>query len=187
MKVVLGAQRPAASRCRVWTRARATSPAEGLPSATCDVHRSRVQPLPGEGVDATFERVRARLFAYDIFPPRWVRYVVCPGPTISTGSLIVQRTGVGALNVESAVRVVTTWDTTDRGERDAGFRYVTLEGHPERGVASFSLRRHASGEVMLTIDARSEAGTIVARIGRPVARRLQLAITRAAVRRLSEA
>ena len=60
--------------------------------------------------------------------------------------------------------MVDIWDTDAGGAREAGFRYVTLEGHPERGVASFAVRRNSSGDVQLILDARSQAGTLMARL-----------------------
>jgi uncharacterized protein (UPF0548 family) len=130
-------------------------------------------------------RIRRQLFAYDIFPPSIVRFILCPGPTIEVGRLIVQRAGVGPIRLESAVRVVEVWDTNAGDDREAGFRYVTLAGHPERGAASFAVCRDSLGVVQLILDARSQPGTLMTRISRPVARRVQLAATKAAVKRLS--
>jgi uncharacterized protein (UPF0548 family) len=151
----------------------ATSPPEGLPTGIYDRHQAQVHCLPGEDADAAFDRVRRHLFAYDIFPPKLIRFVLCPGPNIETGGLIVQRAGVGPLRLESAVRVVEVWDRDADGAREAGFRYVTLAWHPERGVASFAVHRDKSGNVQLTLEARSQAGTLITRLGRPVARRVQ--------------
>jgi uncharacterized protein (UPF0548 family) len=145
-----------------------------------EVHRRR-----GEDADAAFDRIRRQLFAYDIFPPKLIRFVLCPGRTVELGGLIVQRAGFGPIRLESAVRVVDVWDRDADNARDAGFRYVTLAGHPERGVASFAVHRDPSGIVTLTLDARSQAGTLVSRVGRPIARRVQMGATRAAVTRLS--
>ena len=139
-----------------------------------------------EDADAAFERIRARLFAYDIFPSRVMRNVICPGPAIERGTLIVQQVGIGPLRLEFAVRVVEVWDRATDGQRDLGFRYVTLAGHPERGVASFAVHRDESEVVRLTLDARSQAGTLLSHLGRPIARPAQLAITKAALKRLVE-
>jgi uncharacterized protein (UPF0548 family) len=183
---VLGAATPEAARCALWRVMPATSPADGAPGATRDVHDAPVLRHAAEDPDAAFDRVRRRLFAYDVFPPRVVGFRICSGGTVAPGALIIQRVGAAALRVEFAVRVVEVWDRRDGGSRDAGFRYVTLRGHPERGAASFRVRRDASGGVRLTLEARSEAGTWLTRVARPAARLLQLALTGAALRRLAE-
>jgi uncharacterized protein (UPF0548 family) len=138
-----------------------------------------------ESADAAFERIRAQLFAYNIFPPSLISFALCAGRKIELDGLIVQRAGVGPIRLESAVRVVDVWDKDAGDGREAGFRYVTLAGHPERGVASFAVRRDSSGDVRLILDARSQAGTLMARLGRPVARRVQMAATNAAMERLA--
>jgi len=186
MRLVVSRQTPGSEACARWDEAAPTSPPEGLPTGIYDRHQRQVRLLDGEDPDAAFDRIRTQLFAYDIFPSNLIRFVICPGRTVEPGAPIVQRAGVGPIRLESAVRVVDAWDRDTDGERDAGFRYVTLAGHPERGVASFAVHRDKSGEVGLTLDARSQAGTPVTRLGRPIARRVQLAATRAALKRLSE-
>jgi uncharacterized protein (UPF0548 family) len=185
VRLVLSSRTPGREACTRWNDAAPTSPPEGLPTGIYDRHQAHVRLLNGEDADTAFGRIRTRLFVYDIFPPNLIRFVLCPDRAIESDTLIVQRAGIGPIRLESAVRVVETWDRDADGERDAGFRYVTLAGHPERGVASFSVRRDSSGDVRLTLDARSDAGTLITRIGRPVARRVQLAATKAALNRLA--
>jgi|ERR1022692_2603824 uncharacterized protein (UPF0548 family) len=185
MGIVLALRPPGPEACAKWNAVEPTSPPEGLPTGVFDVHQAAVQHQQGEDAEAAFERIRDRLFAYDIFPPKLIRHAICPGPAIERGTLIVQQVGIGPLRLESAVRVVDVWDRDTDGERDAGFRYVTLAGHPERGVASFAVHRDDSGVVRLTLDARSQAGTLLTRLGRPIARPAQLAMTEAALRRLA--
>ncbi len=185
MRIVLAVRPPGPDACIRWEKVKPTSPPAGLPTGTYDIHEAEVRCLPREGADAAFERTRARLLAYDIFPPRLIRHTICPGPEIERGSLIIQQVGFGPLRLESAVRVVDVWDTATEGRREAGFRYVTLAGHPERGVASFDVHRDQTGAVRLTLEARSQAGTLLTRVGRPIARGAQLAMTRAALKRLA--
>jgi len=87
--------------------------------------------------------------------------------------------------------VIAVWDRVAgdaEGEpgavRMVGFRYVTLQGHPECGVASFEARVGSTGDVTIVLGARSRPGTWLTRLGRPFARRIQRAVTRAALRRL---
>jgi uncharacterized protein (UPF0548 family) len=186
MGIVLTVRKPGPEECARWAAVAPTSPPEGLPTGVRDLHEAEVQRQRGEDGDVAFERIRARLFSYDIFSPNLVRSVICPGPTIERGTLIVQRGGVGPLRLESAVRVVEVWDRDDAGgRREAGFRYVTLAGHPERGVAWFAVQRDESGAVRLTLGAVSQPGTLLARLAGPIARPAQLAMTRAALRRLA--
>jgi uncharacterized protein (UPF0548 family) len=185
MRLVLSRQPPGPEACARWLDAPATSPPEGLPTGIYDRYEAQVHCRRGESADAAFERIRGRLFAYDIFPRSLIRFALCSGRRIELDGLIIQRAGVGPIRLESAVRVVDLWDRDAGDAREAGFRYVTLAGHPERGVASFAVRRDSSGDVQLTLDARSQAGAAMARLGRPVARRVQLAATHAAMKRLA--
>ncbi len=102
------------------------------------------------------------------------------------GSVIVQRVGFGPVALESAVRVVDVWQRQTDGGQEAGFRYVTLAGHPERGAASFEVRMGRDETIQLILEARSTPGSVTTRLARPVARAIQLALTRAALRRLTK-
>jgi uncharacterized protein (UPF0548 family) len=98
------------------------------------------------------------------------------------GTLIVQRFGLGPVRLEFAVRVVEMWDR----DTDAGFTYVTLEGHPERGTESFRVRLGPEGQLAVTIEAWSGPGHWFVSLVRPIARVIQRAMTRRALRRLTE-
>jgi uncharacterized protein (UPF0548 family) len=81
-------------------------------------------------------------------------------------------------------RVVDVFAEPDR----RGFAYVTLPGHPERGVEHFVVQRHEDGLVDLTVQAFAGPGMPLVRIGWPVGRTVQrfytsryLAAARAAV------
>jgi uncharacterized protein (UPF0548 family) len=128
-------------------------------------------------VDDTFESALERLLRYDIFPPARMRARVCsPDARVATGVTIVQRVRFGPIALESAVRVIEQVHSADA----ASFAYATLEGHPERGIASFALERHP-GELRFVAEAWSRPGNPLARFGRPLARHLQRSITREAV------
>jgi uncharacterized protein (UPF0548 family) len=149
-------------------------------------HYEAPVPAPaGESPAAVFERVRGRLFGYDIFPPRLIPHAVCPDGCIDVGSTIVQRVMLGPFGLEAAVRVVDAWNRQEGAAHEAGFSYVTLEGHPECGVATFRVRLDRSGRVTVLVDARSVPGTRLTRLGRPLARGFQKGITIAGLRRLA--
>ena len=63
-----------------------------------------------------------------------------------------------------------------------GFRYVTLEGHPERGVASFALAWD-DARATFRIESRSEPAG-VARLGAAYARRAQRRAVEGALARM---
>ena len=103
--------------------------------------------------DAAFARGRAALLAYRVYPESLlVHRVGTPDGRVAAGAVIVQRVRVGPLALEAGVRVLDAWDAPDR----AGFSYVTLRGHPERGVASFALTRQG-GRLVFRMESESEA------------------------------
>ena len=186
MNVVRADRSPGPAACAHWSRTPATSPPSGLPNAGVDHYAAPVRVRPGESASAAFIHVRDRLLAYDVFPPALIRYAICPAGSIRAGATIVQQILLGPIALEMAVRVVDAWDRSEGGAREAGFSYVTLQGHPERGVATFRVRLDAAGAVTVLIDARSRPGLLLTRLGRPIARGFQRALTRAALRRLAE-
>src|SRR5206468_3429359 len=134
----------------------------GPPNPTVDTYEARVTAGPDESPLTVYNRLRERLLAYDIFPPSIVHATIYPSGRITACSTIVQRVVVGPVALEAAVRVIEVWDhPPTRGDDgpcgggSVGFSYVTLEGHPERGVASFEVRLKATGEVMVVMEARS--------------------------------
>lgn len=186
MDVVRTRRPPDSASCARWGRAAETSPPSGPPDPTIDHDAAPVRVRPGEGAADAFVRVRDRLLAYDVFPPALVRSAICPAGPLRAGATIVQQILLGPLALEMAVRVVDDWDRSEGGAREAGFSYVTLQGHPERGVATFRVRLDEAGAVTVAIDARSRPGLRLTRLGRPIARALQRGLTRSALRRLAE-
>jgi len=134
---------------------------------------------------ATFDRIRNRLFTHDTFPPWLIHHALCPPEPITEGRTIIQRVVLGPMALEMAVRVIAVWDRQHGSLHEAGFTYATVEGHAERGVATFQVKWDEGKGVAVLIDARSRPGTLLTRLGRPAARLFQRAITVAALRRLS--
>jgi uncharacterized protein (UPF0548 family) len=165
---------------RAWV-----SPIEAVPWLRLAPNASRDDIAEGgylhdryEGrVEGSFERALDRLLRYDIFPPERMRARVCgPDAFVATGVTIVQRVRFGPLALETAVRVIEC----EQAAEAARFAYATLEGHPERGIASFALERRAS-ELCFIAEAWSRPGNALAQLGRPIARQLQRSITRDAI------
>lgn len=167
-----------------YLRRPTTSGREGPGDGVLDTYCELVPLRQGEVASAAFERVYQRLCRYDIFPPTLVGSRIFPDGGITDGCTIVQRLGVGWMFLESATRVVDIWDMVDGyGSRRAGFAYVTVQGHPERGVATFEV--HKVGDVVsVVLTAHSTPGTALTRLARPVTRMVQRAVTRRAVWRL---
>jgi uncharacterized protein (UPF0548 family) len=128
-------------------------------------------------VRGSFDTARARLFRYDIFPPTRLRSRVCtPDGLVAVGATIVQRVRLGPVALEMAVRVIEHEHTTN----NARFAYATLAGHAEQGIASFEIERKGA-EVHFIARASSRPSNLAARLGRPIARSFQRAITREAL------
>ena len=146
-----------------------------------DTYRIDLPTAPSEPATA-FDRAVDRLFRYDIFPPKLMRAHVCtPDRRIAPDAVVIQRVRVGLPIIESAVRVVDVWHRHTEDSEEAGFAYVTLDGHPERGISRFRVVREGSS-VRFEIEAISRPGALLTSIGRPIARRFQRDASGAALR-----
>jgi len=177
---------PSSADAQRYRYFKATSDRHGPCRAEVDTYHSRVVLQAGESPVDAFERIRERLLRYDIFSPRFVGRFIFPNGRVEDGCTIVQRLGVLRLFFESATRVVDVWDEDVGGRRCAGFAYVTLQGHPECGVATFEVRCDGD-EVSVVFTARSVPGTPLTKLASPLARAVQRSITKQAVRRVSMA
>jgi uncharacterized protein (UPF0548 family) len=167
--------------CDRWVLAPLTDSLAGS-EGTIDDYVCPIPVGPGQDAAATFAQLEDRLWRYDIFPPELVEARVCSDDgRLHEGTTIIQRVALGPLTVESAVRVVRAWRDRGPNGEAAGFSYATLEGHPERGVSTFVLRRDQQDQLTFAIHARSRPGSVLTRLGRPVARWFQRPITRAAL------
>ena len=145
-------------------------------------HYVRTIATSSESADDRFHRLESRLLRYDIFPPNLMRATVCSADgRVHEGTTIVQRVAIGPFTLESAVRVQAVWHLDDADNVETGFSYVTLAGHPERGVSSFRVARDGAGQIVFAIDARSQPGSLLTRVGSPFARRFQRRATEAAL------
>jgi uncharacterized protein (UPF0548 family) len=165
---------------QAWTTAIDPSPWESVhtnASRESIAHGSYVHDLYAGSVRYPFEIALDRLFRYDIFPPGRLRSRVCtPDGIVALGATIVQRVRLGPLVLETAVRVIEL----ERSAVGARFAYATVAGHAERGIASFEVALEAA-DVRFTARAWSRPGNLAARLGRPLARSFQRAITREAL------
>jgi uncharacterized protein (UPF0548 family) len=119
-----------------------------------------------------FERAREGL-------SRWVAHAgagarVFPGTTVADGDTVLVLLGFGPIQVIAPCRVVYVIDEQDR----FGFAYGTLPGHPESGEESFVVNRDPDGTTVFRITAFSRPATLMTHMGAPLARRVQLRVTR---------
>lgn len=90
------------------------------------------------------------------------------------GAVVVLGMGVGPARLSAPCRVVDVVQEPCR----RGFAYGTLLGHPEQGEERFVVEHEADGTVVLHICAFSRPATWWARLGGPVTRAVQDAVTR---------
>jgi uncharacterized protein (UPF0548 family) len=133
---------------------------------------------------AAVERALAAVLAYRIFPPERL-VAALPGMRVEPGATIVQGFRLGPIGLIAAVRVVNVFDRERDGVRRAGFSYQTLAGHPARGAMTVAVVDDATAdEARLELDVVSRPDGWLARLGAPVARRVQRSLTRAALARV---
>jgi len=132
-----------------------------------------------EGCDAVFERAGEALLRYEVFPLSRLRYRVCSeNGKVTVGTTIVQNLSLGPLVIDSAVRVLRVIDSVTAEERTIGFTYLTLKGHPERGIATFRVVQERPWAVVrFSIESWSRPGTWVTVALSPVARWIQRRLT----------
>jgi uncharacterized protein (UPF0548 family) len=168
--------------CDRWVRRVETDSLAGTDGVVD--HYARSIDVPTDVDPAVwFERLEERLLTYQVFPPEIMRAQVCSADArLREGTTIVQRVAIGPLTLEAGVRIIRVWQDREPGGAETGFTYTTLQGHPERGVSSFRLRRNADAtSIDFLIDVRSRPGSWLTRLTRPVARRFQIRATEAAL------
>lgn len=99
---------------------------------------------------------------------------------LRSGTHVLMHLRLGPLRFTAPCRVVWADRTQDR----CGFAYGTLPGHPESGEERFELRLTSSGDVEFAIVAFSRPARWFTRLGEPVARLVQVWMTRRYLRSL---
>jgi len=119
----------------------------------------------------TFARAVAALQAWKQFDVGWIQ-IFPAGAAIAPGTVVAvlaRHLGIWSLN---GCRIV--YLTGNAGTDQFGFAYGTLTNHAEAGEEIFSVALDASsGDVTYTIRAVSRPRATLARLGYPLARRLQ--------------
>lgn len=168
--------------CRRWRDAKSTAHRKVEDHAAHDWYEAEVAFGDDESCGRAFDWASKEVLAYRIFPPSVLRAKVCTSSgLLRMGAIIVQHVPLGPFFLEAAVRVVQVTKPDSGGIR-MGFRYATLEGHPERGVAEFIVeQRTGPSRVAFSIESWSEAGHWTTRLSRPLARWMQKRASRHAL------
>jgi uncharacterized protein (UPF0548 family) len=97
-------------------------------------------------------------------------------PPLAEGVVVVQAIAAGPLTVVAPCRIVYVVDEPDA----FGFGYGTLAAHPEEGEERFLVVRSGGpdGEVAFEITSFSRPRHVLAQLGRPVTRFMQVRVTR---------
>lgn len=106
--------------------------------------------------------------------------VAASSTVVAPDTVVVMRLGIGPVGLRIPCRVVYVVDRPDV----QGFAYGTLPGHPEMGEESFLVSRRADGRVEFTVSAFSKPASRLARLGGPISRWAQAAMTQRYLRSL---
>ncbi|MCA1587666.1 MAG: DUF1990 domain-containing protein [Chloroflexi bacterium] len=166
--------------CADWDGARPTATVADLHARGGPLRRERqATVLTGPRASSARERfaaTRRELLAGRFFPRWFASTVVCGDGTLAVGSTLLQRLHVGPFGVAELI---------DDPERVA-LTFVTLDGHPERGVERYDLRLEGDDRATLTVDKVWELPNRLLRIGTPAASVLQRYATSLSLRRFRE-
>lgn len=178
-----GAARSTPFDCEKWKHRPPTARAD----ERLGLHDVYSVPLVGSGdTDSIVTRALEILLRYEVFPAHRMRHHVCTDDrVIRRGALIVQRVFAGPLAAEAAVRTDDVFDDRARGGH-AGFTYTTLEGHVERGTATFSVGRDPNGAPIFRIESWSRPGNALLAAARPFLRRMQRSSVHEALRHVQD-
>ena len=108
--------------------------------------------------------------------------LVPDNPPIRQGETLVLAVTLPGMSAIAACRIVYVVDEVDR----YGFAYGTLPAHPERGEESFLVQRDAGGRIRFVVTAFSRPRHPLARLGSPIARQIQLSVTRRYLKGLAD-
>jgi uncharacterized protein (UPF0548 family) len=167
--------------CARWAAEEPSGSLEDLENSTLARYSAFIRGTGYESPPQTFDRAADLLLSYRLFPAEVIESTVCtPDARIALGAVVVQRSFVGPLAVESAVRVEAMEDDLTFAGRRLAFSVVTLRGHPLRGAETIALLMHETGRIELHFTSASRPAGLLARLGGPFTRRMQVRANRAA-------
>jgi uncharacterized protein (UPF0548 family) len=167
----------------VLRRARQQEPSYGAVGATGTGAGADIEPPAGYRMDrhsvdvpadaGAFERVAEGLRHWEAHRRAGAPVFPASAPLRAGETVVVTLRLAPLVTMAAPCRVIYVTDETDR----FGFGYGTLPGHPEDGEEAFHVVRTPGG-VRLEIDAFSRPRHPLVRLGRPVARSIQRAVTK---------
>jgi uncharacterized protein (UPF0548 family) len=95
------------------------------------------------------------------------------GASVEVGLTVLLLIRAVALWTVAPCRVVYVQEDADR----FAFGYATLPGHPEQGEASFAVTHGADGDVVFRVASFSRPADPLARLAKPLSRRIQRRVT----------
>jgi uncharacterized protein (UPF0548 family) len=165
---VAGRSDVAALAARAFNYADVGATTGPLPSGYEHIRRSRVI---GHG-KAAFLAASAALCGWELHRRSGLS-VRATAPHVTAGEDVLLGFGVGLIRLPIPCRVVYLVDEPDR----RGFAYGTLHGHPEAGEERFVVGLGEAGEVTIEVTAFSRPALWWSRLGQPIGRRIQAAVT----------
>lgn len=118
-----------------------------------------------------------RLIRYDVFPSSTMTIDIETADGVAVvDSIIIQHFHIGPLTIKTSVKVISVEQSIER----TNLTYETMPGHPERGVASFTLIRTDTG-YEFEVETWSKPGRWYTWLGKPVMRYLQQRLTQQAL------
>jgi uncharacterized protein (UPF0548 family) len=121
----------------------------------------------------TFERAVATLYSWKMFDVGWARLVPADAPVEvgTTVAVVAKHYGFHSLN---PCRITYTIEEDEGGLVRRGFSYGTLPEHGEKGEERFTVEwRREDDSVFYDLYAFSRPNHFLAKLGYPLARRLQ--------------
>ncbi len=132
--------------------------------------------------EETCRRLADAILRFDVFPPEMVTPVTRRHPVQVGDAVGVRYHFLPGVDVFFASRVIERFERVEGDLWRAGFIFRTLAGHPELGEEVFCVEKNLkSGQVRVALRSWSRPGTLLARLGYPLVRRMQLRAGRAAL------
>ena len=120
-----------------------------------------------------FDEVVELLFSWQLQARSGLR-VRADRPRVERGAVAMATLSIGPLAIRTRCRVVYRIDEEDR----RGYAYGTLRGHPERGEEQFVVDIDDDQVVRLRLCSFSRSDSLLARLGGPISRQVQLGVNR---------
>lgn len=128
--------------CEFWQAAMPTATVEEKKDLPHKKWGIEISAKDSEDGRLFFKRAIDTLKSYKIYPSHKIEAFLCGGrETLQEGTTIIHRFMFGPLVWEAGVKILEVFDELTSEGHTSGFSYVTLAGHPARGIRRFSVRR----------------------------------------------